>query len=152
MNELPGPDARQNDKNRKIIKAAVAARNLASAANNTKWNELITHVRQLSGWQPPYRSKSITGHISEWDVEWHYHLPFPFAYVEWFDIGLWELAPSLGALLPQTYIDHTEEISKAVAQIGFEFEVQADMLRIWGYLPKSYEDFPPAQTFTQRDL
>ena len=144
MSELPGPGARQNDKNRKIIQATVAARNLASAANNTKWNELITHFRQRSGWQPSYRSKSITGYISEWDVEWFYHLPFPFAYVEWFDIGLWEVAPSLGVLLPTTYIDHTEEISKAVARIGFEFEVQADVLRIWGYLPKSYEDFPPA--------
>lgn len=31
-----------------------------------------------------------------------------------------------------------------VEQIGLEFEVRADVLRIWGYLPKSYEDFPPA--------
>ncbi|WP_282396835.1 DUF6678 family protein [Pseudomonas sp. PS01298] len=144
MTELPMADARQDDKNRKIIHATVAARNLAGAANNTKWNELISHFRQRPGWRPSYRSKSIKGPLSDWDVEWFYHLPFPFAYVEWFDIGLWELAPSLGVLLPQTYIDHTEEISTVVARIGFEFEVQADVLRIWGYLPKSYEDFPPA--------
>ncbi len=144
MTALPMADARQNDKNRKIIQTTVAARNLVGAANDTKWNELITHFRQLPGWHPSYRSKSIKGHISNWDVEWFYHLPFPFAYVEWFDIGLWEVAPSLGVLLPTTYIDHTEEISKVVARIGFEFEVQADVLRIWGYLPKSYEDFPPA--------
>ncbi|OPA87980.1 hypothetical protein BFW88_18465 [Pseudomonas fluorescens] len=144
MSELPMADARQNDKNRKCIQATVTARNLAGAANNTKWNELITHFRQCEGWTPSYRSKSITGHISEWDVEWFYHLPFPFAYVEWFDIGLWQQAPSLGVLLPATYIDHTDEISKVVANIGFEFEVQGDVLRIWGYLPKCYEDFPPA--------
>lgn len=143
MSELPGPGARQNDKNRKIIQATITAKNLVSAANNTKWNELITHFRLRSGWRPSYRSKSVTGHISEWDVEWFYHLPFPFAYVEWFDIGLWELAPSLGALLPRTYIDHTEEITKVVAAIGFEFEVKEDVVRVWGYLPKSYEDFPP---------
>lgn len=64
--------------------------------------------------------------------------------VEWFDIGLWQMAPSLGRLLPRTTIDHTEEISAVVARIGFEFEVRGDVLRIWGYLPKSYEDFPPA--------
>jgi hypothetical protein len=80
---------------------------------------------------------------SEWDVEWFYHLPFPFASVEWFDIGLWETAPPKGRLLASTTIDHTEEISKVVAQVGFEFDVRADVLRIWGYLPKSYEDFPP---------
>lgn len=144
MSDLPMADARQNDKNRKIIQAIVTTRNLGSASNNTKWNELITHFRELQRWQPSYRSKSITGHISGWDVEWFYHLPFPFAYVEWLDIGLWEEAPRAGALLPQTFIDHTEEISQIVKQIGFEFEVRADVLRIWGYLPKSYEDFPPA--------
>ncbi len=144
MSELPGPGARQNDKSRKIIQAAIRTRNLVSSANNTKWNELITHFRLCSDWRPSYRSKSITGHISEWDVEWFYHLPFPFAYVEWFDIGLWEVAPAVGALLPRTYIDHTGEISKVVARIGFEFEVKEDVLRIWGYLPKSYEDFPPS--------
>lgn len=144
MSELPMADARQNDKNRKIIQAFVTTRNLASASNNTKWNELITHFRELQRWRPSYRSKSITGHISGWDVEWFYHLPFPFAYVEWLDIGLSEEAPRAGALLPQTFIDHTEEISQIVKQIGFEFEVRADVLRIWGYLPKSYDDFPPA--------
>lgn len=144
MSELPEAGAGQNDKNRKQIQASVAARNLASAANNTKWNELINHFRQREGWRPSYRYKSVTGYISGWDIEWFYHLPFPFAYVEWFDIGLWETAPTKGILLPETFIDHTEEISQVVAHIGFEFEVRADVLRIWGYLPKSYEDFPPA--------
>ncbi|MFL1503822.1 DUF6678 family protein [Pseudomonas sp. O64] len=143
MHELPMADAGQNDKKRKQIQAAVAARNLASAANNTKWNELINHFRQLEGWRPSFRSKSVTGYISGWDTEWFYHLPFPFAYVEWFDIGLRSIAPAKGMLRPDTLIDHTEEISQAVAHIGFEFEVRADVLRIWGYLPKSYEDFPP---------
>lgn len=144
MTQLPMAGARQDDKNRKTIQTTVAARNLAGAANNTKWNELITHMRQRSEWVPSYRSKCITGHISGWDVEWFYHLPFPFAYVEWLDIGVWQEAPSLGVLLPRTYIDHTDEISQVVSQIGFEFEVKADVLRIWGYLPKSYDDFPPA--------
>ncbi|WP_017905238.1 DUF6678 family protein [Pseudomonas asplenii] len=45
---------------------------------------------------------------------------------------------------PPTTIDHTEDISKVVAGIGFEFEVGAEVLRIRGYLPKSHADFPPA--------
>lgn len=143
MNELPGASAGHDDATRKKIHIAVAARNLASASNNTKWNELINHFRQRQGWRPSYRSKSVTGNISGWDVEWFYHLPFPFESVEWFDIGLLELAPANGRLLAQTTIDHADEISDVVAQIGFEFEVRADVLRVWGYLPKSYEDFPP---------
>ncbi|MGO4320433.1 hypothetical protein QMK47_13575 [Pseudomonas sp. P9_35] len=145
MSELPRSGAGHDDATRKKIHAAVATRNLASASNNTKWDELINHFRQRQGWRPSYRSKSVTGYVSEWDVEWFYHLPFPFASVEWFDIGLSEAAPSKGRLLARTTIDHTEEISKVVAQIGFEFEVRADVLRIWGYFPKSYEDFPPVQ-------
>jgi hypothetical protein len=86
----------------------------------------------------------VTGDISGWDVEWFYHLPFPFAIVEWFDIGLQQNVRPKGRLLPPTTINHTDEISRVVKEIGFEFEVRGDVLRIWGYLPKSYEDFPPA--------
>ncbi|MDF3934344.1 DUF6678 family protein [Pseudomonas citronellolis] len=143
MNELPDASAGNDDATRKKIHTAVVARNLASASNNTKWNELINHFRQRQGWRPSYRSKSVAGNISGWDVEWFYHLPFPFESVEWFDIGLSELSPSDGRLLAQATIDHASEISEVVAQIGFEFEVLGDVLRIWGYLPKSYEDFPP---------
>ncbi|MFV3330934.1 DUF6678 family protein [Pseudomonas sp. NY15437] len=141
MNELPGAGAGHDDATRKKIHAAVIARNLASASNNTKWNELIDHFRERQGWRPSYRFKSVTGYVSGWDVEWIYHLPFPFASVEWFDIGLSEVAPSGGRLLPPTTVDHTDEISEVIARIGFEFEVRADVLRVWGYLPKSYEDF-----------
>ncbi|KPA89320.1 hypothetical protein PF66_04171 [Pseudomonas asplenii] len=144
MNEFPRAGTGHDEAMRKKIRAAVATRNLASAANNTKWDELIEYFRERDGWSPSYRSKYVTGYISGWDVEWFCHLPFPFAGVEWFDIGLWEMAPSQGRLLPQTIIDHTDEITTVVARIGFEFEVRNDVLRIWGYLPKSYEDFPPA--------
>jgi hypothetical protein len=144
MNALPGAGTGNDPATRKKIAAAVGARNLVRASNNTRWNELITHFRQRTGWCPSYRSKAVTGHISGWDVEWFSHLPFPFAIVEWFDIGLYEEVPAKGQLFAPTFIDHTEEISNLVRTIGFEFEVRADMLRIWGYLPKSFEDFPPA--------
>lgn len=81
MSELPRSGAGHDDATRKKIHAAVAARNLASASNNTKWDELINHFRQLQGWRPSYRSKSVTGYVSEWDVEW-------------FDIGLSQAVPS----------------------------------------------------------
>jgi len=140
---LPMADARHDEKSRKTIHTVVGNRNLAKATNNTRWNELITYFRERQDWRPSYRSKSITGHISGWDVEWFYHLPFPFATVEWFDIGLSESLPSKGRLLPQQTVDHTSEISKVLSAIGFDFEICGDVARIWGYLPKSREDFPP---------
>ncbi|XLZ71015.1 DUF6678 family protein [Massilia sp. SR12] len=90
-----------------------------------------------------YRSKSVTGFVSDWDVEWFYHLPFPFEFVEWFDIGLFEEGPFVGMLLPRIPIDHSREILPVLEKIGFDFEQRGDVVRIWGYLPRSYEDFPP---------
>jgi hypothetical protein len=144
MDELPHAGIAQDNATREKIDAAVSARNLARASNNTRWDELISYFRNQTGWRPSYRSKSVTGYISGWDVEWFYHLPFPFASVEWFDIGLYEGLPAEGRLLKPRVIDHTEEISNVVQTIGFEFDVRDDVLRIWGYLPRSYEDFPPA--------
>lgn len=144
MDELPHAGIVHDDATRKRIDDAVFARNLGRASNNTRWDELISHFRNQSGWRPSYRSRSVFGHISGWDAEWFYHLPFPFASVEWFDIGLYEGVPAEGRLLRPGVIDHTEEISSVVDSIGFEFEVRSDILRIWGYSPKSYEDFPPA--------
>jgi hypothetical protein len=144
MDELPHAGIAQDNATREKIDAAVSARNLACASNNTRWDELISYFRNQTGWRPSYRSKSVTGYISGWDVEWFYHLPFPFASVEWFDIGLYEGLPAEGRLLKPRVIDHTEEISNVVQTIGFEFDVRDDVLRIWGYLPRSYEDFPPA--------
>lgn len=136
-------DARNDEKTRQQIRAAIAARNLASASNTTRWNELISHFRSLAGWRPSYRSKSVRGDVSAWDVEWFYHLPFPFEGVEWFDIGLFEEVPSVGMLVPRTTIDHGEDILPVLKRIGFDFERRVDVIRIWGYLPRSYDDFPP---------
>jgi len=144
MDELPHAGIEHDGATRKKIDAAVSARNLARASNNTRWDELIGYFRNQTGWRPSYRSKSVTGCISGWDVEWFYHLPFPFASVEWFDIGLYEYVSAEGRLLQPRVIDHTEEISNLVQAIGFEFDARGDVLRIWGYLPRSYEDFPPA--------
>lgn len=121
-----------------------ALRGLVGAANFTKWNELISFVRGMSGWRPSYRSKSVTGHVSDWDVEWFYHLPFPFTCVQWFDIGLHERT-QMGRLMPPKITDHSDEIISMIQRIGFEYEAQKDIVRIWGYLPRCHEDFPPVE-------
>ncbi|WGS41937.1 hypothetical protein LFL97_19825 [Burkholderia sp. JSH-S8] len=138
MNTLPMADAVPRGMDKEKV-ASLARRKFAGAlANDTKWNELIAFVRGLNGWRPSYRSKWVNGHVTGWDVEWFYHLPFPFVGVEWFDIGLHEQA-SPG----HEVTDHSALVLGKLAEIGFEFEARDDVARIWGYAPKSYEDFPP---------
>lgn len=141
MENLPVADA-WSDESVDSVRAIVEQRGLVGAANNTKWNELLAHIRQFKDWRPSYRSKWVNGFISDWDVEWRYHLPFPFVGVEWLDIGLHQQVSS-GRLLPPRIIDHSPEVLPHLGRIGLEFEVRGDVVQIWGYLPKSYEDFPP---------
>lgn len=123
-------DAVSKDFDLEKIMKVIFSRNLGGLANNTKWNELITAVRSHDKWKPSYRTKSVAGYISGWDSEWFYHLPFPFLCVEWFDISL---ESPTGV--------NSEWVLGLVEKIGFEFEVKNGILRIWGYAPKSYEQF-----------
>lgn len=122
----------------------VAKRNLVGASNDTKWNELISFIRAKEGWKPPYRCKGVFGGISKWDGEWFYHLPFPFVGVEWFEMYLLEHI-HIGKLMAPKVLDHSPTLVGKLHEIGFDFEVQENVVRIWGYLPRSYEDFPPSQ-------
>ena len=122
----------------------VEARQLVGAANNTKWNKLLNEMRQREDWRPSYRYKSVGGYVSGWDTEWFYHLPFPFVGVEWFDIGMHQSVPQ-GALLDDRIIDHSTWILPLLDRIGFEHEWRQDVVRIWGYLPRAYDDFPPTE-------
>jgi hypothetical protein len=115
------------------IKKVIQRKNLGGLANTTKWNELISAVRAKNIVKPSYRAKTVEGHISGWDVEWFYHLPFPFVGVEWFDISL--STDVNGGLESEKWIE------RLVKSIGFEFEVGVDVLRIWGYGPKDYDEF-----------
>ena len=142
MQSLPMADAALTEKAKQQIMRTVADRQLVGAANNVKWNKLLTHMREREDWVPSYRWKSVEGYISGWDVEWHYHLPFPFVGVEWFDIGVHQTIP-VGRLVDDKIIDHSVWIVPLLESIRFDFEKKSDVVRIWGYLPKCYEDFPP---------
>lgn len=115
----------------------------AGAANDCKWNELLACMRGRTEWVPSYRYGSVSGYVSGWDTEWDYHPPFPFLGVEWFDIGLYA-EEHVGMLLPKIIIDHGVWIVPELQRIGFDFEVRDRVARIWGYLPRNYRDFPPA--------
>lgn len=141
MTSLPLADSVLAGQDKEKIAAQARRKFSGALANDTKWNELISYMRSLDGWRPSYRSKWVNGHISDWDFEWFYHLPFPFVGVEWFDIGLHEHVHR-GRLINPTIVDHSPEILAKLKDIGFAFEARGDSVRIWGYHPKSYEDFP----------
>ena len=122
MSLLPMADAVSDEKDVKEAKRIIAEKQLVGAANNTKWNELISEIRVLPN-PPCYRTKVVNGYVSGWDSEWYYHLPFPLLCVEWIDIEL------------------TENVLALVNEIGFEFEKTKSLIRIWGYFPKCYESF-----------
>lgn len=117
--------------------------NLTALANDTKWNELLEHMRNKreNGWAPSFRFQCIgSEHISQWDAEWWHHLPFPFISVLWFEISYIE-SIYVARLLPRKIVDHSSDISDLLGKIGFDFQKGADAFRIFGYAPRSHREF-----------
>ncbi len=113
-------------------------------------------MRERKGWRPSYRWKCVdSAYVSEWDVEWYCHLPFPFVSVEWFDMGTIQII-SRGRLLQPDVIDHSEWILRILEEERFCYDLVGDIIRIHGYLPKSFEGLElipdhPAQKFPPED-
>ncbi|PHR95223.1 MAG: hypothetical protein COA78_30640 [Blastopirellula sp.] len=103
----------------------------AGLANNTKWNALISEIRSWEDWRPSYRTKCINGYISDWDVEWFYHLPFPFKYTLWFDISCQKSHEE----------NKSNELQLLVKTIGFDYKINQDLIRIFGCAPRDFEGF-----------
>ena len=124
------------------LRKYIQKQGLTGLANDTKWNELITHMRNShKEWLPSFRFNCINSNfISTWDCEWYHHLPFPFMSVSWFEISFIEEIPR-GNLMKSIYIDHSEDLIKLLKDIGFEFEKGKNTLRIFGYNPRNYIDF-----------
>src|ERR1700722_19734338 len=41
--------------------------------NNTKWEELRLAMYNLSHLRPRWRTKDLSGYLSDWDGDWFYH-------------------------------------------------------------------------------
>ena len=143
MQAIPLADAVPVGEDKGAISSQAKRKFSGSLANDTKWNELLQYVRGMEGWRPLYRSKWVNGHVSGWDADWYYHLPLPFVGVEWFDLRLHEHDQS-GKRTQSRITDHSKEFASVLENIGFDFEIKGDVARIWGYFPKSYDDFPPS--------
>ncbi len=121
------------------IRRVVSERGLTGAANDLKWGQLLDAMRQREGWRPTYRYKCVDGPPSQWDGEWWHHLPFPMMSVEWFDIR-YRQAIRQGELLEPEVIDHSDWIEKILQDAGFCYDFVGNIVRIHGYLPKSFDE------------
>ena len=138
---LPNSKSARSPDERRKVKRVIAERGLCGLANDTKWDEFISEMRSRKGWKPSYRFKCVDEKPSSWDVEWSYHLPFPFISVEWFDISF--LQESRERRLPSRIhvTDHSSWIEELLRRIGLDCQKGNNMIRVFGYSPKSMELF-----------
>jgi Family of unknown function (DUF6678) len=55
--------------------------------NDTKWEELRLAMYNLGALSPRWRTKDLSGHISQWDAEWFYHFRNGgYVSIEWVEI------------------------------------------------------------------
>ena len=95
-------------------------------------------MRQRSKWRPSFRYKCVDGPASGWDAEWWHHVPLPMVSVEWFDIATVESVTDGTQLQPEV-IDHSGWIVSLLNDYGFCYDIVGDLIRIHGYLPKSFD-------------
>lgn len=127
---LPTARSATSPHEREHIHRIIGERGLCGLANDTKWDELISAIRELEPPRPRYRFKCVDGVPSDWDAEWFYHLPFPFMSVEWFDISYRTAAT-----------DHSAWLFTLLVRIGFDYHRGTDAVRIFGYSPKTFDSF-----------
>lgn len=138
---LPNAKSAHPDVSRDKLRRIVAARGLGGLANDTKWDEFINTMRTHQGPKPSFRFKCIDGPPSRWDTEWSYHLPFPLISVEWFDIGNKRTVWEPHRLKLSTVVEDLEWLIPILAGIGLDYRVGNEMIRIFGYTPRSLELF-----------
>ncbi len=139
--KFPTAKSARSPYERDKLRRVVAERGLCGLANDTKWDEFIGAIRARADWRPSYRYKCIDGPPSGWDVEWFYHLPFPLLSVEWLDIAHLQEFREHG-LPPRVRItDHSEWLVPLLQHVGLDFRVGASMIRVFGYSPRSLEQF-----------
>ncbi|MDB2687446.1 hypothetical protein N9Y42_09565 [Mariniblastus sp.] len=133
----PQPNAGSGPERSKI-RAVVSNRGLSGCANDLKWGKLLDVMRTRTDWTPSYRFKCVDGQLSDWDVEWRHHLPFPMMSVEWLDIAYLQETRT-GLLTEPRLIDHSDWIVKILDDAKFCYDIVGDVIRIFGYLPKSFD-------------
>lgn len=138
---LPMAESCPKDVDLEQVRKIIKEKNLVGLSNNTKWNELISLIRN-NKWFVSHRSKWVSGFISDWENDWYYRLPFPFIGVEWMDLEFIKHDfITHGGSTKEVAVCFKIEILSALRDINFEFQASNDFVRIWGYGPKCTHQF-----------
>ena len=122
------------------LRRIIVERGLCGLANDTKWDEFISAIRQSDGWIPRFRFRCLDGYVSRWDSEWSYHLPFPFLSVEWFDVES-HRDPYPGIQRPPDTTDQSPWLTTLLDGIGLDYLRGVTSIRIFGYSPRNLDLF-----------
>ncbi len=142
---LPNAKSSRHPDEREKIQRIIGRRSLGGLANDTKWNELIVAMRGHSASIPAYRWKCVDGVPVGWETEWLYHPPFPMISVEWMDFlfRYHPLRPGMSGPIRAAgeVEDYGDRIESLLKPIGFDYIRGRNMLRAFGYSPRSMEWF-----------
>lgn len=139
-NPLPTAKSSTSPEETAKLRRIIAERGLCGLANDTKWDEFISAIRQREDWNPRFRFKCLDGDVSRWDREWCYHPPFPFISVVWFDIEF--LAQRhRGVLISPETTDHSPWLIGLLDGIGLDYRRGSMIIRIFGYSPRNLDSF-----------
>lgn len=134
----------QNDLKNKVLHI-VCERNLCSYMNNTKWNELITAVKNEMSFPPAFEIRYVTqetdteskieteavNYIGDWNGE---NFP-PQEY--YFNIEWIKVCPRFqkyrGKLIAPEVVDETKTFEKILDKCNIPFEEKGGLYCIYGY-------------------
>lgn len=108
---------------------------LRSVMNDTKWSEAIEALGAIPKFRIHFRAKTLREEAprpGHWESSFPWHVPTPFAYIEWLEIDPIERIYR-GALVDDVVIDRANEIMQALHAVHVPFSREGTTIRIWGY-------------------
>jgi hypothetical protein len=109
---------------------------LGAVMSATKWREAVQALQAIPGFVVRFRVKTVRGPeppAGYWEGSFPWHLPQPYANIEWLDIHPVVRRPR-GLLVPDEVTDFTEQVTCALRAVNVPFVQQGQIIRIQGYV------------------
>lgn len=127
------------------VQRIIEQKGLYSYMNNTKWDELITAVREEMPFPPPYKMKFVTETVEDWEQDFKedvYYLcywcgeEFPtkdyYFNIEWLKVRPRYLEHR-GKLVAPAVIDVSPKFEEILTRYNIPFELEEGTYCIYGY-------------------
>ena len=127
------PEQRQDAER---LRRYIEREQLGLVMNATKWREAVQALQAIPGFVVRFRVKTVRGPeppAGHWEGGFPWHLPQPYAHIEWLDINPVVQRPR-GVLVPDEVMDFTEQVTRALRVVNVPFVQQGQIIRIQGYV------------------